>query len=99
MCVTHITQQRVVFARESNSYELILNGLTSLQVQCLTALARVGGRATTSADFLRESGIKQPSSVSRALAKLLKMKVVFVQGKEYRFVNPFFRAWVITRGL
>ena len=81
------------------SYELILAGLTALQVQCLSALARVGGNAVTSGDFLKESGIKQPSSVRRAISKLIKMKIVFAKNKEYHFVNPFFRAWIITAGI
>lgn len=89
----------LIFSRESKSYELILTGLTAIQFQCLSALARVGGKSVTSGDFLKESGIKQPSSVSRAIARLMKMKVVSIQNREYRFVNPFFRLWIITQGV
>jgi hypothetical protein len=88
----------LIFAREVKSYELILAGLTALQLRCLSALARIGGSSVTSGRFLKESGIRQPSSVSRAIARLVKMKILFVQEKEYRFVNPFFRAWLVSRG-
>lgn len=93
----YIAAYKLIFSRESSSYELILKGLTALQVQCLSALARVGGNSVNSGDFLKESGIKQPSSVNRAISKLLKIRVLFIQGKEYRFVNPFFRAWIVAR--
>lgn len=88
----------LIFARESGSYELIIAELTALQLRCLAALARLGGDAPTSAEFLKESGIRQPSSVTRALSKLSSRKIIFTKDKAYRFVNPFFRAWLIARG-
>jgi len=42
------------------------------RLQCLSALARVGGKAVTSGEFLQKSGTRQPSSVSRAIARLAK---------------------------
>jgi len=88
----------LIFSRESKSYELIISELTALQLKCLTALARVGGKRPTSAKFLKESGIRQPSSVSKALSKLMKRKIIFLRGKSYRFVNPFFSAWLNAKG-
>ena len=88
----------LIFSRESKSYEIILNDLTALQLRCLDALARFGGKAPTSARFLKESGIRQPSSVSKALTKLMNRKIIFAKDKAYRFVNPFFKAWLIAKG-
>lgn len=88
----------LIFSRESKSYEIILNDLTALQLRCLAALARFGGKAPTSARFLKESGIRQPSSVSKAITKLMNRKIIFAKDKAYRFVNPFFKAWLIAKG-
>lgn len=89
----------LIFSRESKSYELILSGITANQLSCLTGLARVGGKAPTSSAFLQETGIRQPSSVTKALSSLLKRKVIFKMDNEYRFVNPFFKAWLKHKGL
>jgi hypothetical protein len=88
----------LIFSRESKSYELILSEITANQLKCLAGLARVGGRAPTSSDFLRETGIRQPSSITKALSSLLKRKILFRMDSEYRFVNPFFRAWIKHKG-
>jgi hypothetical protein len=52
-----------------------------------------------SSAFLRNSGIAQASSVQRALNRLLELGIVFHYEKEYRFVNAFFRAWLLHKKL
>lgn len=90
---------KLIFARESKSYEWMLSELTAVQLKCLVGLSRVGGKTPTSSSFLKASGIRQPSSVTKAIKKLLKLQVIFKSNKEYRFVNPFFKAWLNARNL
>jgi len=89
----------LIFARESRSYEFIISQLTTLQFKCLEGLAKLGGTAPTSSAFLSTTGIRQPSSVTKSLAKLQKINIIFKINKEYRFVNPFFKAWINTKNL
>ena len=84
----------LIHARESKSYDLILRQLTDLQMRCLSGLAKFGGRTPTSTYFLKNTGIIQPSSVSRALKKLISIRVIYHYGNEYRFVNSFLSLWL-----
>jgi hypothetical protein len=85
---------RLIFARESKSYEHILGELTATQIRCLRGLAQTDGREPTSSHFLAITGIRQPSTVTRALLRLQNLNVIFKMKNEYRFVNPFFKAWI-----
>ena len=84
----------LIFSRESKSYELIMAELTHIQQTCLLGLARLGGSAPMSSSFLQGTGISQPSTVKKALEKLLKKRIIFKVDREYRFTNPFFKAWL-----
>lgn len=86
-----------IFAHESKGYETTLNIISGQQLKFLIGLARVGGTAPTSSQFLKQSGIPQASSAQAALKRLLDLKIVFYYEKEYRFVNPFFRAWLLHK--
>ncbi|HLP47651.1 MAG TPA: hypothetical protein VK469_17025, partial [Candidatus Kapabacteria bacterium] len=57
----------------------------------------VGGKNLLSAEFLKVSGITQPSSVKKALQRLEQLKIIYVYKKEYKFINPFFRSWLIYK--
>ncbi|MCP4751387.1 MAG: ATP-binding protein [Proteobacteria bacterium] len=87
-----------VFAHESKGYETTLKIVSGQQLKLLTTLARIGGTAPTSSRFLKQSGISQASSVRTALKRLVDLKIVFHYENEYRFVNPFFRAWLLYKG-
>jgi hypothetical protein len=89
----------IVFSNELKGYETVLNVISKQQLMLLTALARMGGKAPMSLEFLKKSGITQSSSVRRALHRLIDMKIVFHLESEYRFVNPFFRAWLLQKKL
>ena len=90
---------RLIFSRESKNYESILVQLTAHQVRCLVGLARLGGGAPYSGSFLRGIGIASPASVKKALHRLTQLKIIFRRGDEYRFVNPFFKAWLLWKNL
>jgi hypothetical protein len=87
----------LIFARESKGYEAALARITGQQLRCLVGLARMGGKAPLSKDFLRGTGIALPASVRRALTRLVALKIVYRQEGEYRLVNPFFGAWLVYK--
>jgi len=82
---------------KSLHYETTLNIITKQQLKMLTGLARLGGKAPMSSGFLKNSGIAQASSVQRAMHRLIDLKIIFHSENEYRFVNPFFRAWLLYK--
>jgi hypothetical protein len=88
-----------IFAHELKGYETTLKIVTKQQLKLMTALARHGGKAPMASEFLKHSGIAQASSVQRALNRLLDLRIVFHHEDEYRFVNPFFRAWLVHKKL
>ena len=87
----------LIYAREAKVYEADLARLTGQQLKCLTGLARMGGRAPLSAEFLKGVGIPLPASVKKALTRLLHYRILYRHRGEYRFVNPFFRSWLIWK--
>ena len=89
----------LIYAREQQSYELILTDLTKIQVRCLYGLAKADGYSVTGTAFLKQTGIGQPSSVRRAISLLEKKRIIYRYQKQYRFINPFFKSWLIQKEL
>jgi hypothetical protein len=88
----------LIFAREQKSYEIFVSLLTDFQLKCLTALAKEGGRRVYSMDFVKAVGHHSSASVNRAITRMININILFQSGKEIRFVNPFFKAWLLPRG-
>lgn len=86
-----------IFSHELKGYETILKIISVQQLKLLTGLARLGGKAPMSSEFLKNAGIYQASSVKRALNRLIELRIIFHYENEYRFVNPFFRAWLLHK--
>ncbi len=87
----------LIFAREQKSYENNMNILTDFQSRCLLAIAREGGSKVFSISFMKSAGVNNPSSIRKAIIRLNNLNVLFESKNEYRFVNPFFRAWLSYR--
>jgi len=88
----------LIFAREQKSYENYISLLTNFQLRCLTAIAKQGGKGIFSASFMKSAGFTNPSSIRRSIKRLIKLNILFESGNEYRFVNPFLRAWLSYKG-
>jgi len=88
----------LIFAREQKSYENYISLLTNIQLRCLMAIAKEGGKSVFSVSFMKSAGFNNPSSVRRAITRLTKLNILFESGGEYRFINPFFRAWLPYKG-
>ena len=84
-----------IFAEERKGYEACLVTITALQLKCLTAVARLGGRNTFAKEFLTHTGIRQPSTIRKSLSRLEDLKILFKTDNEYRYVNPFFAQWLV----
>jgi hypothetical protein len=89
----------LIYTRELKGYEVALSQLTGQQLRCLMGLARLGGKSPLSAQFIKETGISQPASVKKAITRLVQLKIIYKYKKEYRFINPFFRSWLLSRNL
>lgn len=89
----------LIFSRESKGYESVLVLLTAHQLRCLVGLARFGGVAPFSGAFLQGIGIPIPASVKKALHRLVQLKVIYRHSGEFKFVNPFLKAWLLWKNL
>ena len=88
----------LIFSREQKSYEAFVSLLTDFQLKCLSALAKEGGKKIYSMDFIKTVGPHSSASVNRAMTRMIDINILFKRGKEIRFVNPFFKAWLLPRG-
>jgi hypothetical protein len=90
-----ITALRHVFATERKGYETLARNLTGNQINCLRALARIGGARPQSKEFLREAGISLPASAKRAITRLVDLEIVYGGDLQHKFFDPFFKQWVL----
>ena len=90
---------KTIFAHEFKGYETTLKIISGQQLKVLTGLARMGGKSPTSAKFSRGLGGVAVSSIKKAIERLIDLKVIFYIEGEYRFTNPFFRAWLLYKSL
>ena len=88
---------QIIFARESKGYEAILHQITGQQLRSLVGLAKLGGKAPLSQDFLRETGIATPASVQKALNRLQQLRIIYRHEGQCRFANPFLKSWLIHK--
>ena len=86
-----------IFARESDTFSSFTKRLTNLQLRVLRALAKLGGEHPLSTDFMKEAGATNTASVKRALTALCASDLIYRHDGEYKFVSPFFGAWVRRR--
>lgn len=88
---------QLIYGREFKGYEAILVQLTDNQLKSLVGLAKLGGKAPLSSEFIRKVGIELPASVKKALTRLMQLKIIYRYQGEYRFVNPFFKSWLLFK--
>lgn len=79
---------------EQDEFERTLDNLTLMQGRALKAVAQIGGTNTTSAEFLDSANIRNPTSSTKALMRCVQLKILLKDGSNYRFTNPFFKAWL-----
>ena len=87
----------LLFSREGELYGDNVRQLTPLQVSVLRALAETSGLRTFSEEFMKRVGTNSTGALRTALKRLVAKRILYVYGKEYRFVNPFFKEWIRRR--
>jgi len=87
-----------IFNEESGVFELQTSRLTKYQFKALVALAKMGGRNVYSAEFMNVAELPSAATTGRSIKALQSDGIVYYCNREYRFFNPFFRAWLISKG-
>lgn len=88
-----------IFAQETKGYEAMLVQVTAQQQNCLRALAALGGKKPYSETFMRKTGIQHASSVKKAISRLCQLQIIYPREENFRFINPFFKHWLIWKRL
>lgn len=84
---------------EQDEFERALDNLTLQQLRAVKTVAqRGGGGGVTGSAFLEASGIRNPTSVTKALMRCVNLKILSKEKDEYFFTNPFFREWLRRQG-
>ncbi len=97
---TIITQKNIdialdnIFCREQRYYESIINITTNVQMNFLKGLSKTNGENIYSAEFAKYSLITQSAAITRALKRLLQLKIIYEYKDKYRFASPFFKLWL-----
>ena len=89
----------LIFADEGKSYEIFLSLLTDLQLKCLYGLAQKGGGNIYSSEFVRATGGQSTAAISKHIASMIRKNILYKKGKEVKFLNPFFKIWLLRRGV
>ncbi|MDR0871869.1 MAG: ATP-binding protein [Prevotellaceae bacterium] len=77
------------------SYQELLNAYTAIQVNLLRAIAKEKVVAQiNSGDFVSKYGLKNASSISRTLKKLLDTELIYKSDKGYIVYDKFFGLWL-----
>jgi len=84
-----------IFATERKGFEAQIRPLTGIQMQCLKALARIGGEHPQSRAFLQEAGIDLPASARRAVTRLVDLEIISGPEQDHRFLDPFLKQWIL----
>jgi hypothetical protein len=86
-----------VLAAEGEYYAALWDQLSLHQRRTARGLAKSGGASPFTTAFLREYDLGPSASVARSLAQLVKREVLKKTQEGYRFADPFFRAWILSR--
>ena len=74
----------------SSRFEL----LPSVQRKVIIAIANQGGREINSGDWIKKAGLSNASSILKAANGLVEKNFLWKEDGEYRFFDPFLKAWL-----
>ena len=86
-----------VFAREGEAFGESIRQLTPLQVSVLRAFSELDTTSIFSEAFMQRVGTTSTGALRTAINRLVARRIIYQFGGKYRFANPFFKAWLITR--
>ena len=87
----------LIYSRELRGYESALSQVTSQQLRCLVGLAKLGGQSPLSSEFIKMTGVNLPASIKKSLSRLIDLRIIYRYQKEYKFINPFFKSWLLYK--
>jgi len=86
----------LIFTREHKGFERAASQLTPTQFSVLSTLARTPDARPYGADFLSKVGISNAGTVRKAIKRLETNDLIYEHKGTYRFVDSFFRAWLLA---
>lgn len=85
-----------IFATEGGQFEFQTAKLTRYQLKALIAIAKFGGERVYSSEFLQRAEMPSTATLTKALKRLADDRLIYNYRKNYRFFNPFLRAWLVS---
>jgi len=85
----------VIFAREQKYFEQVIASLSPTQKRCLHGLAAQPGARIYSKRFAEQTGITNTGTITKAVRRLKKDRVVFERDDDLAFFSPFLRLWLV----
>ena len=82
------------FSPRREAESALRSHLASGRNTLIRTVAKRGGHAPQSRDFLEESGVRLPVSVKRAFQRLRTLEILYDDRGVYRFFDLFFRTWL-----
>ena len=86
-----------VFAREGEAFGESVRQLTPLQTAVLRGLSESDVPSLFSEEFMQRVQTTSTGALRTAINRLVAKRLIYRFGGRYRFVNPFFRAWMLKR--
>ena len=86
-----------VFAREGEAFGESVRQLTPLQAAVLRGLAEQSSASIFSEEFMQRVQTTSTGALRTAINRLVAKRLIYQFGGRYRFVNPFFKAWILKR--
>lgn len=86
-----------VFAREGEAFGESVRQLTPLQVSVLRAFSEIGSSGIFSSEFMQRAGTTSTGALRTAVNRLVAKRIIYPFGGGYRFANPFFKAWLVSK--
>lgn len=93
---THLEQAiEVIFAREQKYFEQVIDSLSPTQKRCLRGLAAETDVKLYSKHFSELTGITNTGTMTKAVNRLKRDRIIFESGKRLMFFSPFLKLWLI----
>lgn len=86
---------RMIFDRESKYFEQVVDSLTTFQKKCLKGIASTDGTGIYSNRFFDLTGARNTGSITRAVKRFQKDRIIHDSGEKYVFASPFLRLWLL----
>ena len=93
--LSHIERAvEILISRESSAFTAIWESLTAKQKNLLVALVQEHNPEIYSRRFLDKHGLRAPSSLQKAIKKLIKMELIQQANGSYEMTDLFFKRWI-----